>query len=168
MSWVALKTWAVGDVLTAADMNTYVRDNPYEKPFCQVGRSGDQVTGSGETTMDWDSVSYDTDGMEDTANGRIVIVTAGTYRVRSSLLFADTSGGFYSGVRNYVNGSGVSPFTSLPNQNTGFQANVRVAESYHALAVGDTVQSRSHQNTAGSLSVLAGTQTYLVVELVKI
>lgn len=27
MTWTAPKTWAIGDVLTAADMNTYVRDN---------------------------------------------------------------------------------------------------------------------------------------------
>jgi len=27
MSWTTPKTWAVGDVLTAADMNTHVRDN---------------------------------------------------------------------------------------------------------------------------------------------
>lgn len=26
-SWTSPKTWAVGDVLTASDMNTYVRDN---------------------------------------------------------------------------------------------------------------------------------------------
>lgn len=27
MGWTAPKTWAVGDVLTASDLNTYVRDN---------------------------------------------------------------------------------------------------------------------------------------------
>lgn len=27
MSWTAEKTWLVGDVLTASDMNVYVRDN---------------------------------------------------------------------------------------------------------------------------------------------
>ena len=27
MAWTTPKTWAVGDIMTAADMNTYVRDN---------------------------------------------------------------------------------------------------------------------------------------------
>lgn len=27
MSWTTPKTWAVGDILSSADMNTYVRDN---------------------------------------------------------------------------------------------------------------------------------------------
>ena len=27
MAWNTPKTWGVGDILTASDMNTYVRDN---------------------------------------------------------------------------------------------------------------------------------------------
>lgn len=45
MSWTAPKTWSVGDLLTAGDMNTYVRDNTTILP----GVSG-KITSAGTIT----------------------------------------------------------------------------------------------------------------------
>lgn len=51
MVMTAPKTWAVGDVLTAADMNTYVRDNQTAQPWGKLGyTSAGGVAGITATT----------------------------------------------------------------------------------------------------------------------
>lgn len=60
MAWTTPKTWAVGDVLTAADMNTYVRDNedailPYDVTWqsyspALTAASSNPTLGTGSST----------------------------------------------------------------------------------------------------------------------
>lgn len=54
MAWTSPKTWNVGDVLTAADMNTYVRDNTR-------WAGGDRGTSFPGSPSDGDEYYYDAD-----------------------------------------------------------------------------------------------------------
>jgi hypothetical protein len=87
----ATRTWAVGEIVTAARLNLELRDaldfllNP---PACHVSDgTGVSLVNSTATLMAWDSEQFDTDGMHSTVtnNSRITFVTAGTYCVKINL-----------------------------------------------------------------------------------
>lgn len=87
MSWTTPKTWIVGDVLTASDMNTYVRDNANALyAVTSITSWTDVATGSG------------------TATSVTVTVPSGYYRFRLLLYVESTN---FSGVQitQQVNGS---------------------------------------------------------------
>lgn len=51
MAWTTPKTWNVGDILTAADLNTYVRDNFNATAVAQVTTAGDTVYATGSKAL---------------------------------------------------------------------------------------------------------------------
>lgn len=51
MTWTAPKTWSVGDILTASDMNTYVRDNSKANGLILI----DDYTVSGSAVASYDT-----------------------------------------------------------------------------------------------------------------
>lgn len=60
MAWTSPKTWAVGDVLSASDMNTYVRDNAIYLLSGRVQsyqRSAGSYTTTSATLVDVDSTN---------------------------------------------------------------------------------------------------------------
>lgn len=84
MTWTTPKTWAVGDMATAADMNTYVRDNSsidYYNPQCHIAQFNtqsianstptyvnfDAVAGPGVTAFNWDNYGMSNLGVSPTA-----------------------------------------------------------------------------------------------------
>lgn len=94
MAWTSPKTWVVGDVLTASDMNTYVRDNANALyAVTSVTSWKDVATGSGTAT----SVS--------------VTVPSGYYRYRLLIKVEATS---LSGVQitQTINGSSSANYQS--------------------------------------------------------
>lgn len=98
MPYTTPKTWASGDVLTAADLNTYVRDNVAfgaNPPKCRAFNSADQTIAIGGN-FTFDSESWDTDTMHSPATNpeRITFTTAGLYVItgRVWLNFGSTAG----------------------------------------------------------------------------
>ena len=87
------RTWVSGDTLTAAQLQSDVRNavnfliNP---PMVKVYNSADWTNWAADGTQYltlWDSESYDTDTMHSTASntGRITFTTAGVYRISTKL-----------------------------------------------------------------------------------
>lgn len=67
MTWVAPLTWATDDLVTAAALNTNVRDNLgflYSPPSCLLTHKSNQSLASGQlTVVNFDTAVVDTDGM---------------------------------------------------------------------------------------------------------
>ena len=88
MPYSTPRTWVAGDVLTAAQLNTDVRDNIaylaalVNSPSCRVYHNTTQVlTNNVRAALAFNSERYDSDNMHDPAtnNTRITINTAGVY-----------------------------------------------------------------------------------------
>jgi len=98
MVWTDPKTFTVGELLTAADLNTYVRDNLdflYRKPIVTVRLTATQsVASASDHTVQWDEAEWD---YADTAMwdvgtpGSIVIDRPGIYEVVPSGLWEGTT-----------------------------------------------------------------------------
>jgi len=99
MVWTDPKTFTVGELLTAADLNTYVRDNLdflYRKPIVTVRLTSTQsVVSASDHAVQWDEAEWD---YADTAMwdvgtpGSIVIDRPGIYEVVPSGLWEGTTG----------------------------------------------------------------------------
>jgi len=98
MVWTDPKTFTVGELLTAADLNTYVRDNLdflYRKPIVTVRLTSTQsVASASDHVVQWDEAEWD---YADTAMwdvgtpGSIVIDRPGIYEVLPSGLWEGTT-----------------------------------------------------------------------------
>ena len=98
MTWTDPKTFTVGELLTAADLNTYVRDNLdflYRKPIVTVRLTSTQsVANASDHAVQWDEAEWD---YADTAMwdvgtpGSIVIDRPGIYEVVPSGLWEGTT-----------------------------------------------------------------------------
>ena len=98
MTWTDPKTFTVGELLTAADLNTYVRDNLdflYRKPIVTVRLTATQsVASASDHAVQWDEAEWD---YADTAMwdagtpGSIVIDRPGIYEVVPSGLWEGTT-----------------------------------------------------------------------------
>ena len=98
MTWTDPKTFTVGELLTAADLNAYVRDNLdflYRKPIVTVRLTSTQsVASASDHVVQWDEAEWD---FADTAMwdvgtpGSIVIDRPGIYEVLPSGLWEGTT-----------------------------------------------------------------------------
>jgi len=98
MVWTDPKTFTVGELLTAADLNAYVRDNLdflYRKPIVTVRLTSTQsVASASDHVVQWDEAEWD---YADTAMwdagtpGSIVIDRPGIYEVVPSGLWEGTT-----------------------------------------------------------------------------
>lgn len=81
MAWTTPRTWTDAEVVTAAMLNTHVRDNEnWMHTFhgCRVYKSSGQTVGAGNTdAITFDSEIFDTDGLHSTSSNtsRITIPT---------------------------------------------------------------------------------------------
>lgn len=81
MAWTTPRTWATSEVVTAAMLNTHLRDNLnwlHGHHGCLLFKSANQTVASGNNdVISWNSESYDTDALHDpvTNNSRITIPT---------------------------------------------------------------------------------------------
>lgn len=87
----APRTWAVGELLTAAKLNTDLRDGMsflLATPFTMLQKTGNQtLTNSAWTPVDWDSEQFDDDAGHDnvTNPSRYTIKTAGWWELTSTI-----------------------------------------------------------------------------------
>jgi hypothetical protein len=87
MAWTDPRTWVTSEVVTAALMNTHVRDNEdflYAHHGCRLYKSADQTIASGnEDVISLNSESYDTDTFHSTVtnNSRVIAPWDGYYKV---------------------------------------------------------------------------------------
>jgi hypothetical protein len=97
MAWTTPRTWVVGEVLTAANMNTHLRDNVSwlgNPPTCRVYNSAALATTSGTPLpLTYNSERWDTESMHSTVTNteRLLAPVAGKYRVGAAVRYASNA-----------------------------------------------------------------------------
>jgi hypothetical protein len=107
---VPTKTWSSGNTLTAADMNTYVRDLEVTA-VCAARAGGAQaIVTAADTGVLLSTEDYDTDGIHSTASNtsRFTPVYAGYYFLSGYVQLSASSAGNYRQVAQWKNGSGAT------------------------------------------------------------
>lgn len=161
MALTTPKTWSVGDVLTAADLNAYVRDNikwaVTDKPRCRVRNSSNiSHTSSGNyQALTFDSERVDVGPMHDTGSntGRLTVPTGGGgfYAIGGNVEFVANATG-RRGLQIRLNGSTIIARTEVGAQTTDFPVSI---DTVYQLAAGDYVELMALQASGGSLNMLA-------------
>lgn len=162
MAWTAPRTWVTGEVVTASQMNTHIRDNllAIYPRRCEVYRAGTATVATATyTTVSFDSETIDTSAFHDivTNNSRITIPAGlgGTYRIHAKSGLLD--GAYAMAVRILINGAVTcaGPGGSL--------------QALRVLTVGQYVEFQEYQASGGNVSSLGGTDSpTLGVELVEL
>lgn len=164
MAWTTPKTWAVNDVLTAADMNTYVRDNmnvvgvpPLARATMTAGPP--TIANNAWTTLVLPTRDLDQDPtgslIYDTASGIFTCRTAGVYQAVAEVRWAaNATGG---------RGLGWSYNAASPPTWSDTQAGNATGTSQGCtsplvrLAVNDTLRVLAFQSSGAGLALIAGT-----------
>lgn len=162
MAWTAPKTWAVGDVLSASDVNTYVRDNAKwlgtDKPHCRVRNSANisHTTSGAYQALTFNSERVDVGAMHDTTTntGRLTVPSGGGgfYAIGGCIEFAADSTG-RRGIQIRLNGSTVIARVEFANIGANDHAISIATQSQ--LAAGDYVELMGFQASGGNLNMLA-------------
>lgn len=171
----APRTWVPGDALTAARMNTELRDALtffLNRPRTRLRQSVVQsVASSTWAPVTWDIEDFDTDNMHSGTNSYLVAVTAGLYQVDAVVAFASTTpaAGASIGQRGcrleiYTSANPVwSPVpgrSMTPNMSQGATAvatgviDVDLSRTLY-LNVGDQVRVAAYQTSGAAVSTAA-------------
>lgn len=151
----SLPGWTPGEKVTAAKLTTHtktaIEKSVYYKPMCQITNNAQQsIPNTATTAIALPNIVFDTDGMADTTNSRVVIKTAGIYHVRIGGAYAFSPNGF-----RWVEASGgVVTLSALTDANSITAGHVYAAKMYR-LNIGDTIGLSSLQNSGGTLSTNA-------------
>ena len=91
MAWNTPRTWATNEVLTSANMNTYVSDDlswlGSVRPHCQV-RDATGPTGTASwVNPSWDAITTNVGSMAASSTGFVTASTAGFYLIGASCTF---------------------------------------------------------------------------------
>lgn len=163
MPWTTPKTYSVGDVLTAADLNAYQRDNVgwlgTDKPHCRVRNTANiSHTSSGSyQALTFNSERVDVGSMHDTGSNtsRLTVPTGGGgfYAIGGCIEFAANATG-RRGIDIYLNGSTIIAREECNNLGASPATPISIATVYQ-LAAGDYVELRGLQASGGNLNMLA-------------
>jgi len=165
MAWTSPKTWSVNEVVTAANMNTHVRDNENwlanDRPRCRIAQSAVQnITNNTVTAIQFDAAdTFDVGAMHNPAsnNTRITVPSGGggTY-----LIGVDNAGwqDNNAGTRDIalrINGATQITFDRRPtNQNTNTFQWISIL---YPLVATDYVEAIVTQNSGGTLTMSGAT-----------
>lgn len=144
-------TFAAGAKLTAAQMNTYLKDNLaflVRPPACAIQGTG--VSAGSGVTLDG-TETYDTDGMHDnvTNPSRITIQTAGRYQCTATIQYAPNATGNRGGSL-IVNGGTIYEGVLVPAASGN--SSVCTVTRTLTLSVGDYIEARTFQTSGGNLT----------------
>lgn len=155
------RTWVTGEVVTAAEMNTDIRDAvkfllggaSSRKPSFRVSRAANQsIANNTTTTILWDTTGEDTDSGYNSGTGIYTVATAGLWLVTTSAVWAS-------------NGTGQRLLTI--QQNGGNQSVLYIGVTFDTFGrsslavllragVGDTFNSQVNQTSGGALNFISG------------
>lgn len=147
-------TWTVGQKLTAALLNSQVRDPALfmlNAPLCVLTNSAAQTINPGvETPLTFDTEAVDSDGMHSlsTNTDRLTAVTPGWYQVAGSAGFSTQSAGSRFCAFTVNGGLDIARVETAADASTGRGTSV-VSSTILYLGVGDYMQFQVWQNLAG-------------------
>jgi hypothetical protein len=163
VSWTAPFTYTTGQVLTAANLNTYLRDNTdflggAARPHSRVYNSANQAATTGvRLTVLFDSERVDVGAIHSTVTntGRLTVPSgaAGWWNVGAQLIFAANA----TGVREFiiqVNGATDIAFSAGPAPTAADIFGIPFSTSYQ-MAVGDYFTCQGYQTSGGNLNINA-------------
>jgi len=156
MAWTTPKTWVAAAILTAAELNTHVRDNENQlrtPSQVKVRRSATQAI----TTATWQAINftvedYDTNSFHDnvTNNTRLTISEAGLYLFTGACEFATNSTGD-RGLAITKNAGVV--FQAIQLNDAASIAHAVNISAVLACVASDYFELRAWQNSGGNLNV---------------
>lgn len=160
-----LKTWNAGDVLPAADMNTYVRDGAATLlSICR--KSGLQsVQPLTADPIAWDIEDLDTDGAHSTTsnNSRFTPTYSGYFVMQLMVQITATTAGTFRELRVVKNGSGsvFEGFTRIPPVPSNTYATIVTLTSmpFYLNGTGDYVDARFQHDCPIYVDIQAGGTT---------
>jgi len=175
MAWTTPITWTTGQVVTAAQLNTHIRDNETFLRTAHVARMYQAAALSNLNTtiqlVTWDTVDYDSDSLASIASDWFVIPTGfdGTYRISGLITFVGSvTGGRQVLVKKnetYTvrapNGVGTA-LVSGPTVQGAAAANGLTPMWQGPLAAGDHVTVETWQSSGGTLSYSVGKDTMAI------
>lgn len=163
MAWTTPATFTVGQTLTAASMNTNVRDNTnflFSPPACKIQRASD-VSVASSATMGAITIApaggpdYDTDPtMHEnvTHPTRITINTGGVYRVSAGIKWAIASGGArYLAIRRDGGTNDIANDSRLPLASDNSWQNVSCDQ---LMVATDYVEMYAAQTSGSGLNIV--------------
>jgi hypothetical protein len=159
MTWTTPRTWVAGETVTAAIMNTHIRDNlnyVYATPICVLSNSAVQsIANATITAVTFDTEGIDTDNMHSTVTNtsRMTAVTAGWYSVSGTLPYqANATGSRWMAFQ--VNGSASSRLGFSQILSTGGASDTALSSTALVfLNVGDYVEMVTNQNSTVALNI---------------
>jgi len=153
------KTWSPGDVLTAADLNTYVRDNTTDKPRARMSRAGSQsIPNNANTIVDFDTSDIDVGGLVDLTNNKFVIQQDGDYLFGAHVHFDAHADGQSRALFLVKNGSIVARVAAQPDAASSPQGiGLHVADMFRLVA-GDAMWVVVFQNLGSAIGIGSGEQ----------
>jgi hypothetical protein len=159
------RTWVVGETVTAAYMNSNVRDTGnffLNAPSARVFNSATLSIANGvSTAITFNSERWDNDGIHSTSSntGRLTCVTAGVYDIGVALGWAANTAGVRI-VRLRLNGG--ATYVGIDDRNATSSGNSECAFSVPwKLAAADFVEVEVFQNSGGALNVSASAEFFM-------
>lgn len=163
MSWSTPRTWTVGEVLTASNMNTYVSSDLAflgTPPSLRVVNSAAiSIPNNADTAITFDTDTFKTDaGMHSTSvnTSRMVCTVAGKYLLHGIVAYAASAAGAIA-VRLRVNGTTV--VGTHDRAGSTVAQTIQVTTVYQ-LAVSDYVEVIAYQNSGGAINANTSTPGY--------
>ena len=156
MGWTTPRSWSVGEVPTAANFNTHLRDNLNaldDRGYVEVYRNSAAThTSNGNwQVIDFNDEYLDSNGFHDNATNpsRITVPTGfgGIYWVFGSVAFAATTGAIGAKVQK----NGGDAFASLTQGVSLNGTSVNIGQLLN-LAAGDYVELFGYQASGGNLA----------------
>jgi hypothetical protein len=153
MAWTAPKTWTVGEIATAANLNTHIRDNELwlgtRKGFRLRRVAAQSIPNTGTATaISWDTEDSDTDAFGSVPGTTYTVPTGldGVYGVTMLGISSSSSLGTIAGIR--ITTAGGLNFDSGFTPGTG----VATVTIILPLSSGSTIVCSAFQNGAAAIN----------------
>lgn len=168
MPYTTPKSWSTNEVVTAANLNTHLRDNVAflgSPPACSAFHNvAVSVPVSTNTVLSANGENYDTDGMHSTVTNtsRITFNTAGRYLVMATVRFAATSGGARVLHMRINGGTPQASSAFVADASLGTDVVLSAARSF-AVSAADYIEILVFQSAAGAINVTLEDFTAILV-----
>lgn len=164
MPWTTPKTWAAGEVLTAANLNLYLRDNTEmmgaSRPSARIFQTATTTLTTGVAgNVLFDTETFDVGGLHSTSlnTDRMTISTGGLYLFQATVSFASNATGYRR--VSIVNNSGGAIATDTRVAFGTFNSEVNVV-GVDRMAPGQWVNVQATQTSGGNLATVAGITSF--------
>jgi len=165
MAYTAPRTWVTGELVTAALLNTHLRDNVSflaNIPICRLSRSTAlSLPDNAQTNVTWDVEHIDTDNMHSTVTntGRITFNTAGVYAIGFAIEIAPAADYVLTYAAIFLNGTNGICEDAATGGSAATNLHLRNSTIYK-FAAGDWISLDAYQdntaNVARNIAVPAG------------